>query len=184
MKNILWMVIGYHLISTCSWWHHIMIQSTHPIMLDPDTEIHWLTHTFTSWIFSQASATPIIPVFQYSIQLWIRLTHTFINWIFIQASATLIISVFQYSIMDEADPYIHQLNIQTRFGYSNYSCIPIFNYESGWPMHSPIEYSVKVWPLWLFLYFNYRSGWPMNSPIEYSVKVRPLWLFLYSNIQL
>jgi hypothetical protein len=148
MKNILWMVIGY------SWWHHIIIQSTHPILIDPDTEIHWLTHTFTSWIFSQASATPIIPVFQYSIQLWIRLTHTFINWIFIQASATLIISVFQYSIMDQADPYIHQLNIQTRFGYSNYSCIPIFNYESGWPMHSPIEYSVKVWPLWLFLYSN------------------------------
>jgi len=56
--------------------------------------------------------------------------------------------------MNQADPYIHQLNIQSRFGHSDYSCIPIFNYGSGWPVHSPNEYSAKLRPLRLFLYSN------------------------------
>jgi len=118
-------------------------------------------------IFNYGSGWPIHSPIEYSvkvrplrlflssnIQLWIRLTCAFTNWIFSQASATPIIPVFQYLIMNQADPYIHQLNIQSRFGHSNYSCIPIFNYGSGWPIHSPIEYSVKVQPLRLFLYSN------------------------------
>jgi len=126
-----------------------------------------LTNSLTNPIFSQTAATLIIPVYQYSIidqadpfthqsNIWlqVRLTHAFTNWIFIQALATPIIPIFQYLIMNQADPYIHQLNIHSSFSHSNYSCIPIFNYESGWPIHSPIEYSFKLRPLWLFLYSN------------------------------
>jgi len=56
--------------------------------------------------------------------------------------------------MNQADPYIHQLNIHSSFGHSDYFCIPIFNYGWGWPIHSPIEYSDKVRLLQLFLYSN------------------------------
>jgi hypothetical protein len=114
-----------------------------------------LIWTLTHWVFSHVSVIPTIPVFQYSIpcqpdlhthtlgiqsmhrpfltslysniQSYVSLIYTLIHWIFSRASVIPTISIFQYSIPCQPDLHTHTLGIQSCFGYSDYSGIPIFN---------------------------------------------------------
>jgi len=88
--------------------------------------------------------------------------------------------------MCQADACTHQLNIQWSIGESDYSCVPVFGSVSGWCMHSPIEYWVKLWSLRLILSSDMHLilGWLLHTPFEYSVELWPLGLFLCSSIWL
>jgi len=82
--------------------------------------------------------------------------------------------------------YTQQLNTESTFGYSDHSCILVFNWVLGWSVKSHIEYSVTFGHSdhSCILVFNWVSGWCVHSTIEYSVKLRPFRLFLHSSIQL
>ena len=82
-----------------------------------------LMYAFPHWVLGWASATPIIPSFQYRIQYQADLcTHSLSIGL---ALATPITFAVQYSIQNQDNVSTHPLSIQWIFGHSDHSCISV-----------------------------------------------------------
>jgi hypothetical protein len=95
-------------------------------------------------VLDRASAWSLHSVTEYSIKirpLWsllhfntwysIRLIYKLDHWVFNQHSATPIIAIFQYRIQYQADLCIQSPSIQSKFGPSDDSYIPVLDRESA-----------------------------------------------------